>query len=418
MVALIRNVFLTLIYVLIIFTPPIRFLPHYTWFLALLGAGTLTDHRFKNLIGFSNNSNRSFITFLAFVLFFNSIIIPVTHGFADFSYIPLQLGIVLTLLRSVLLIYCLYKWGKGDILSQYSKFFFIACCIYVAFTLVFILDSNFKQFWLDTVLANVEDKSVEFAAYEFRYSLDGFAAFSSASVFSFACLFCSYRVAINRKINIMQIACLIIMVVGCFFYGRVSLVGMLLGAILIIWSSESIGKSIKIVAIILVYVLALLSILNFASQSNPSLVAWQEWAFSIIKQLFVEKEVTDYSVTHMVEDMYYFPDFFTILFGDGKYTNNNGTYYGHTDVGFMRLILYGGIACLLLVYSLLIFLSKVIARSSKSVVFKRFILLSTVLFFVLEMKGESYQRAIMMLYPLFLIQNYKNKINIQYDSKA
>lgn len=402
-----RNVFLTLIFILIIFSPPIKLLPFYTWFLALLGLIILNNRVFKEKIGFNSAGNHNFLLFLTVVILINCVVVPLFHGFTDFSYIPLQIGIVLTLLRSVLLIYCLTKWGRGDILSQYCKYFFIACTIYVAFTLIFIVSPSFKQLWLETILTDVQDRSADYAVYEFRYSLDGFAAFSSASVFSFACLFCSYLVASNSKVNIVQIACLILMVVGCFFYGRVSLVGMLLGAVLIIWSADKFSKTVNVVAVIFLFVFGLLSVLNVASQSNESLLAWQDWAFSIIKQLFIEKEVTDYSVTHMVEDMYYMPDFFTLLFGDGLYTNANGSYYGHTDVGFMRLILYGGILDLILVYSLLIYLSKNIIRISKSVVFKRFIVLATALFLILEMKGEAYQRAIMMLYPLFLIQQYK-----------
>lgn len=35
--------------------------------------------------------------------------------------------------------------------------------------------------------------------------------------------------------------------------------------------------------------------------------------------------------------------FFTFLIGDGKFTNPDGSYHGHVDVGFLRQILYGGI---------------------------------------------------------------------------
>lgn len=408
MITILRNIFLTVIFTLIIFTPPISFLPYFTWLLAFIGIWTLTDRKFMKLIGFGGKSNHHFLIFLAVIFIFNSLIVPISHEYVDFSYIPLQIGIILTLFRSILLIYCLYKFDKGDILLQYSKYFFIACCIYVAFTLIFIVAPDFKQLWLYSILTDVEDKSIDFAVYEFRYSLDGFAAFSSASVFSFACLFCCYLIVSNRKVNISQIACLIIMVVGCFFYGRVSLVGMLLGTILIVWTTNNIEKTLRIIAIIIIFALALLIILNTASKSNESLIAWQEWAFSIVNAIFDDKKITDYSVTHMLKDMYYMPDPYTFYFGDGKYTNANGTYYGHTDVGFMRLILYGGIFGLILVYSLLIYLSRIIIDTSKSIIFKKFIILATILFFVLEMKGESYQRAIMMLYPLFLLQNYKN----------
>ena len=410
-----RNILLTLLFVFVIFTPSIRFMPYYTWVMAILGLCTLTDRKFKQIIGFKSKGNSGFLKFFALVFLLNSFIIPLFHGFDDLTYIPLQIGILLTILRCFLLIYCLHKFGKGDILSQYSRFFFAACCIYVLFTLAFIVYPSFKFFWLDTMLTDVPDRSEDFAVYEFRYSLDGFAAFSSASVFSFACIFCCYSIATSRKINLLMIACLMLLVVGCFFYGRVSLVGMLLGALLIIWTSGSFGKSLRIAAIIVAFVLGLLALLNMYSKTNGSLEAWQEWAFAFVKQIFIDKKVTDYSATHMVEDMYYMPEIETVICGDGKYTNSNFSYYGHTDVGFMRLILYGGLFCLIFVYFLIIYLAKKIVLISHNPVFNRFILFSAILFFVLEMKGESYQRAIMMLYPLLLIQNYKNNIQYKYD---
>lgn len=35
---------------------------------------------------------------------------------------------------------------------------------------------------------------------------------------------------------------------------------------------------------------------------------------------------------------------FTYLLGDGRFSNPDGTYYGKIDVGYLRQILYGGIA--------------------------------------------------------------------------
>ena len=413
-----KEAFLIIVFLLIIFAPPIRFLPYYTWILAGAGVWTLSDKNFYHLIGFGCRRNLNFIVLLLIMCLYNCIIVPTIHGFQDFTYIPIQLGIILALFRNILLIYILYKFSKNSLFSSFAKYFLSACCIYVSFTLVFIIYPAFKQFWMEDVLANVVDRSTDFAVYQFRYGIDGFAAFSSASVFSFACLFCSYLVSSSRKIKIIQLACLIYMVVGCFFYGRISLVGMLFGATLILWSSDSIVKTLRIVGIILIFVSGLLLILNIASESNELLVLWQDWAFSIVKQLFVEKEVTDYSVNHMFEDMYYMPGFFTFLFGDGLYTCANGSYYGHTDVGFMRLLLYGGIFDLCLIYSIVIYLARIILRISKSSVFRHFIFLATLLFFILEMKGESYQRAFMLLYPLYLIQNLTNNTDTKNENKT
>ena len=68
---------------------------------------------------------------------------------------------------------------------------------------------------------------------------------------------------------------------------------------------------------------------------------------------------------------------------------------------------------------IIIKLFKAISKCTRIVVLKRFVLLATVLFLVLEMKGESYQRALMMLYPIYLIVNYKNNLSFaQNENKS
>lgn len=415
-----NSVGVSVVFILIIFTPSIRFLPYYTWVLALLGLFSLFDSSFRKLIHFNGKYNKLFIISLILCLFYNIMAVPILHGNGDCSYIPLQIGIILTLLRDVLLVYVVHKFcDTTDLLKSYCNYFFIACCIYVFFTLAFIYDPSFKDFWLGVILTNVEDRATSFMAYEFRYSLDGFAAFSSSSTFSFACLLCCYRISLNKKVNLLQILCLMTIVVGCFFYGRISLIGMLLGSFLIIRDSTHPLKSIKVFLYILAVTLFLLFVLEGLSRTNDSIAIWEEWAFALIRQLFIEKEVTDYSATHMFEDMYYMPKIGTLIIGDGQYTAANGGYYGSTDVGFMRLILYGGLLGLIVSYNTVIRLARSIIFSvySDDRLFKTFIVLSVILFGVLEMKGESYHRALMLLYPLFLISNYRynQKKTIDYE---
>lgn len=406
---LFNHIFLSLFCVIIIFTPDFRFLPYYTWFLSFLGIITLADKKFYKLIKFNSAANKDFLYILLLTAIFNVLLVPLLHFTFDFTYAPLNIGVILTLFRNIFLIYLLHKiCGNRDIEELYCKYYFIACCIYVGFTLYFIINPDFKSFWLESIIT--ETKEQTFAAYQFRYSLDGFAAFSSATVFSFACLFCSFLIVKDSKLNIGYIISLILMVVGCFFYGRVSLAGMALGAMLILLNGATPIKTMKLVGIVAGLICMLLFLLNILSQDNEALVIWQDWAFSFLKQLFIEKEVTDYSVTHMYEDMYFMPEWTTLLFGDGLYTNKSGSYYMHTDVGFMRLICYGGLISLILTYSIVFKLVSSMKRINPHKTFNRFIGLSVLLMIILEMKGECYQRFIMQLYPLFLIMNYKNSI--------
>lgn len=414
---LFRSIFLSIVFVLIIFTPNITFLPYYTWILAFFGIFCLFDKSYRTLIKFSGKSNRSFITALFISTIYNGIIVPFIHFSGDFTYIPLLIGIILTFLRNILLVFILHKLTHNkNIFKEYIKYFFIACCIYVAFTLYFIVDPGFKDFWFSSIIIPPQEQS--FLAYQFRYSLDGFAAFSSATVFSFACLFCSFIISYERKFSYIYIICLLLMVIGCFFYGRVSLVGMILGVTMILSNKEQKGKTLKIVFVIVSLIVLLVGFINVISQTNDDIAIWMDWAFAFVRQLFVEKEVTDHSVTHMFDDMYFMPDFMTFIFGDGKYTNPDNSYYMHTDVGFMRLILYGGIIGLFITYNTIRCLCKNIKLNANSIYIKRFINLTFVLMIVLEMKGESYQRFIMQLYPIYLVINYQNSINENYFKRT
>ena len=408
-----QSIFVSIVFVLIIFTPNITFLPYYTWILAFCGILCLFNKSFRALIKFNGTSNRKILIALFISTIYNGIIVPFVHLSGDLTYIPLLIGIILTLFRNILLVFILHKVTHGqDIFKEYAKFFFIACSIYVAFTLYFIVNPGFKDFWFSSIIVPPQEHS--FLAYQFRYSLDGFAAFASATVFSFACLFCSFIIASERNFSYFHILCLILFVVGCFFYGRISLIGMLLGATMILSNKEQKGKTLKIVFIVVLIILLLVGYLNTLSQINDDIAIWTDWAFAFVRQLFVEKEVTDHSVTHMFEDMYFIPQIATCILGDGKYTNPDNSYYMHTDVGFMRLILYGGLIGLFLTYKTIFCLCKSIKRNTNSIYIRRFVNLALVLLVVLEMKGESYQRLIMQLYPIFLIINYQNSQNENY----
>lgn len=407
---LFKSIFLSVVFVLIIFTPNITFLPYYTWILAFGGILCLLDSSYRKLIKFNKKSNKIFLITLFISTIYNGIIVPFVHFSGDLTYIPLLIGIILTFFRNILLVFILHKFANVDnIFKEYTKYFFIACSIYVAFTLYFIINPGFKDFWFNSVIIPPQEHS--FLAYQFRYSLDGFAAFASATVFSFACLFCSFIIASEQDFSYFNIVCLLLFVIGCFFYGRVSLIGMLLGATMILSNKEQKGKTLKIVFIVVVIILLLLVYLNTLSKINDDIAIWTDWAFAFVRQLFIEKEVTDHSVTHMFEDMYFMPELTTLIWGDGKYTNPDHSYYMHTDVGFMRLILYGGLLGLILTYKTIFCLCENIKRNTNSIYFRRFVNLTLVLFVVLEMKGESYQRFIMQLYPIFLIINYQNSLN-------
>ena len=106
------------------------------------------------------------------------------------------------------------------------------------------------------------------------------------------------------------------------------------------------------------------------------------------------------------------PELPTLLIGDGKYTMPGGYYYMSTDVGFMRAILYFGIFGCLLNYLLpLTFECAILRRSRGDKALRWTMLALTIVFVVLEMKGEAYHRMLLAVMPIYYLIQSEEKPN-------
>lgn len=392
----------SIIYLFIIFCPNIRFFPKYSWLLAGAGILTLLDSRFRKNIKFLSLKNMLLWLLMICNIVVLGCITPIIHGTNDNSYIRLLLGIVLTMSRCLLLVFIAYKTAPESTFECFTNFFLNACCLYVGFTITFIISPGFKQFWLHSVLTEMSWNS--YYAYQFRYSIDGFAAFSSSSTFAFATLLSGYKIAENSKYKFDLLLKMIICIIGCFFYGRIALFGIILGIVLVLTKKKSLKKNFKILWRIGLVIFLLILLVEYLATINDSFLYWKEWAFAIIKELFINKKITDHSVTHMFKDMYYMPDIKTFLIGSGYYTDPAaGGYYGHTDVGFMRVLLYAGLPGIIFSYfTLLHCVSMTFDRIKNDKLVVKFLMFFVVLWLVLECKGEAYHRMLSFLYPLYL----------------
>lgn len=403
------DVFLTFIFVLVIFTPNIKLLPKISWLLAFIGILTLLNKKFVNDLCLFKLYGKKYIICLFLSIFYLGLQ-PFFHGTDDYSYIELLVGIILTLFRNFLLLYLLYKfYDHNNLLNKYYEFLLKSCCIYVAFTIIFIIFPNFKDFWLNEILS--KNNEITYFKYKFRYSLSGFAAFASSSLFSLAAIISGHVIAKDSKFSIKKITAFFVVVVGCFFYGRVSLIGVALGIFVIVFDRGDFIKNIKTLSIIIFITLTLVFIVNYLSSVNESFFIWKEWAFAFIKQIFVEKEITDYSVTHMFEDMYFMPKMTTFIYGDGFYIDKiAGTYYLSTDVGYMRLLLYAGVIGVIIAFIPLLYMFFRLAKIQKQFSDKFFIFSLLVCWLVLEAKGDMYHRTMMILYPIFILKMYETRM--------
>ena len=104
-----HKTFLAIFFVLVYFTPEFRFLPYYTWVLALLGAVVLFDTKERKRLGLFSRTNINFTGYFIIGTVCLGIIVPIIHRTFDFSYLPTLIGMLLCLLRNYLVGYVILK---------------------------------------------------------------------------------------------------------------------------------------------------------------------------------------------------------------------------------------------------------------------------------------------------------------------
>ncbi|MEY8374833.1 hypothetical protein AALD22_03515 [Lachnospiraceae bacterium 56-18] len=403
----INMLILVVLEVLLLYAPEFVFLPYYTWALAALGLIiVILKSRFARQYGILSNT-----TYAVFaMLFFNivwSFLVTGLNGTSDYSYITFLVGTLLTVCRVFLLVFFVNKsiTDCETATNIYLESLAYAGAIYVTFTLIFIIAPQFKQFWLTNVVHSIER---DYFAYQFRYSLNGFAAFASSTISSLIVIISSYLLVKNaiqgkwKKYFFLYI----INIIGCFFYGRICIFAILLSLIYILGKLGNKPQIFKIAFTALIIIIALLTLVDYLSTVNESFQYWRDWSFAIIDQLFSNNGITDYSVTHMKEDMFFMPEIKTLLIGDGKYTLESGSYYMHTDVGIMRGVLFFGILGNFVNYLMVYYVAKKTCGKTDDKKLITMVLFVCVMVIILELKGEAYQRGLQILLPIFYTSSY------------
>lgn len=408
----VRNKYFLFINTLIIFTPVFKLLPKWTWIVAGVGILFMLDEVFARSMGYTS---KGFLMVFALMSIntITSITIPVFYNTNDFTYAPIFVGLILCTFRAIFLSSVFRKLYRDNAtIDYYIEFFVNSCILYFSFTVLFVIFPQFKEFWMNSVIIPVEGS--DYFAYKYRYGLDGFAAFGTATIFSLGIILSAYLVIANnltKKEFSIRLIKYILVCSGSFFYGRICIFAIAISLLYIFTLCKSRKKLSKIfICLVIIFGSAYLGIVSI-SRVNQDIKVWVDWSFEIIVNLFNGDIKRSYSVSHMLEDMYFIPSLKTIMFGDGRYKAIIGEgYYMSTDVGFMRPLLFFGIFGLGINYSMLIiilkkiysYFSKLKNKSGKVLVIS--ILLITA---ILEMKGEAFHRVLYCILPIYFIQ-YNN----------
>lgn len=326
--------------------------------------------------------------------------IPILYSTMDFSYLYVHIRHILYLLLYILLISLIKKYSRGNNLKdEFIKIYTLTTRNYVLFTILMIVFEPFKDFWLTIIHETPKRLEIlENPSYFARIGWAGYSGFSMTFFCSLAVLFSIYIIIKSLKntnnIPYKEVFNLLLALIGNAFYGRSGLlISLLLIGIGIIYISFVLRK-IHYAIYLLTGILIVFLFLTILKEFNTTLASWYSWMMQPIVSLFESGRIETTS-TDTLWEMWFIPDFPTLLLGNGYYTSPiYGSYYMGTDVGFIRPTLFFGIAFSFLTYLIPIILSFGIGLRSK--VDRVFAMMLIITLLVFEVKAE----VVLLLMPL------------------
>ena len=371
----------------------------YMHYIFLVGYMLLNSKELFNLINtFVNRLSLSVLGLLVWLLW--AVLVPFVNGTSEFSFLyTIWYGVSSLIYILPIAIFITKKVKTKEVLEEFCYIYSCAMALYVIASIIIIIVPGLREFMIDYFVINDRDRFLlTYKQYYTRIGWSGIAAYGTALKTVTAFAFSMYLLFINssnRKKTIKLGVVSGLLLLGNILYARTGMLACL-GIISIYVLNlakyrNKLKEVLKICAIGLL-VIAVLIYVIYTYRDNAAI----GWMFEAVYN-FLEKGVfTSGSTEHLTTKMLFMPSWETLLTGDGMYTYN-GAYYMLTDLGFMRLTLYGGVFFCAYIYIWMIFLLKKIGDKNKKHKLLGYNLL--LMFIVFEIKGES----TITLIPLFIL---------------
>ncbi|RSO33701.1 hypothetical protein EA763_11435 [Acinetobacter lactucae] len=280
---------------------------------------------FKNLGKIFKCFSYFFVLYIFFLIF---IFLRILISGDDYSYLLTTLKTTFILIATV---FYLASLKKDNLFKNFLIIFFINAlvCIFFGTFPEYKLILNYVQY------STTEGSNDLIGMNEYRNAfLAGSGYFGIASLYCLISPVLIYYMYINNNL-LIRFKFILIMAAGVLA-GRVTL--LCYGISFLLFGVYY--RKLNILILFLFFIVLGYFLLNYL----PFLEDVNAW----ISELYSQDDINDSGTIQQLKSMFYFPSEFTLLWGDGKYEAPNGAYYGNTDVGYMRNILFGGVGFLLL----------------------------------------------------------------------
>lgn len=299
----------------------------------------------------------------------------------DFSYIKtlIHLGIVVIIGYELASLYE-YK-GKS---SKILNYIIVAFLIQTIFQWICYIFPTFSSYFNYFRSSSMVEKSVHYNGYRgIALSQSGFFALSA----SYALVILLYFSKNNSltKNTFLKYILFGVLLSGTFFAGRTGYIGLLMIPFLLYVNHEKNGIIIRFdvlkkILVSLICIGIFLALISYMS-NNKRLAGLYNFTFELFNNYESGLGFRSTSTDRLLEMYDVDISAKTFIFGDGQYSTEDGHYYGGSDVGYIRKILYFGIFGLIasLIFQIVLMNKDIKTKEGKIVL---------LLLLILELKGE------------------------------
>ncbi|WP_035052194.1 hypothetical protein [Carnobacterium pleistocenium] len=349
-----------------------------------------------------------------------SIAYPIYLGTVDFTYFRgiyfTSLQLVITHLAMITIFIKLYK--EKATIELLIKFYIASCLMYILTTFILINIPSLKEAWLNVLYISETDiEHLLKPQYSTRIGIDGFAGFRQTLRFSIGIVLNSFLIVktlkSQKKLSWLFYVSLIFLFLGTLLYGRigsiVSIITLFTLIVFFLGNQKTLHFGITILSFSFMGVLLLIGV-SFLSEP---IRIWFEWAFELIISFVQTGKFSSTSTDILFETMYFVPSLKEFFVGEGWFTDPiSGSYFGGTDVGFLRSLLFFGIFPTLINYFIpffIIFDIKNTLSKQEKLSSRFFGALLILLFIVFEIKGGISHYLIPYLIPFYIVVDFQKK---------
>lgn len=338
----------------------------------------------------------------------------------DLTVVRMHVDYIISILAVSYIIALILINMKIDIVNAIIMMAFFQACL----MLLMIAFPAFQKF----ILSLIDVDGIERTEGSFRFrgvGFTGLATYSMAVVQSFSLFIfplywsralssfkfiasCIVFIAICISALISARTSIIFITALCFYF-----------LYIVMFSSISVLKRRIFLVACFTSISITMSVIYLAGADSDELTTLYNWGTELYRNFADSGNVRTES-TDALATLYFMPEQFTLILGDGIYLTETGGYYMSTDVGYIRIALYGGIIGSFLFYLSFAFLMYVSYRETRNKFGNQLaygVLIYSLLIFIVNAKGSVFFDGfiaikLLMLYTVsLLVCSQKGKNN-------